>query len=59
MLHREREERREQRRGKEGGDGDGVSEVEWRSTVEVTGSGDDGRWQRWIEIESESREPQG
>jgi hypothetical protein len=54
MLHREREERGEQRREKEGGDEDGVIEVEWRSTGEVTGSEDDGRWRWWIEIESES-----
>jgi hypothetical protein len=40
--------------GKEGGDGDGVSEVEWRSVGEVTGAEDGtdggGRWWRWIEI---------
>jgi hypothetical protein len=36
--------------GKEGGDGDGVSEVEWRSAGEVTGAEDGadggGGWRR-------------
>jgi hypothetical protein len=39
---------------KEGGDGDGVSKVEWRSAGEVTeaedGADGGGRWRRWIEI---------